>query len=296
MPNNHEYRYHLNNAYLDSPLEFGNILLRQVGRLYCHSSTVIETHTHSDLFELTVITAGKGTVYTDGIPCEVRAGDIYFSFPHEDHCIISDEKDPLQYDFFAFSTTDAELQKQLDRIVAEYASAFERVFSDNSLTLLVAGAIFEMRLGDNFSHTMLTHICEQIVIRTIREFSQKNKDSKSKKELEGSEAQIICYRAMSYIDNHITSIKSLTEISEAMNYNYSYLSYLFKKTTGTALTDYYRRRRLEESKRLLRENSKSISTIAEILNYSSLYTFSRAFKAEYGISPNQFKREPNKDK
>ena len=288
MANYDKYRYHINNAFFDAPLEFGNTLLCQIGRLYCHPSTVIAPHTHNNLYELTVITSGKGQIFTNGTPFNVTANDIYLSFPEEEHCIISDAADPLQYDFFAFRTKDASLREHLSRIKSTYASPLSRVFSDNGMILLVSDAISEINNEDTFSDTMLNHICEQIIIRTVRAFS--TKESGSSEDRGRSEAEIICYTAMNYIDSHVTSIKSLTEISDAMNYNYSYLSFLFKKTTGRALMDYYRQRRLDEAKRLLCESGKSITSIAEILNYSSVYTFSRAFKAEYGVSPNQFKR------
>ena len=167
MATNDQYRYHLNNAYFDSPLDFGGTLLCQIGRLYCYPTTVIKPHIHKELYELTVITSGKGVILTNGISHNVGADDIYLSFPNEEHSIISDEKDPLQYDFFAFSTKNTELRSQLHQISQSYASPISRVFSDNSVKLLVSDAISEIKLEDRFSHTMLTHICEQIIIRTV---------------------------------------------------------------------------------------------------------------------------------
>ena len=96
-------------------------------------------------------------------------------------------------------------------------------------------------------------------------------------------------------------MRSLTEISDSMNYNYSYISNLFKKTTGQGLMDYYRGRRLDMAKRLLRESGRNVTQVADMLNYSSAYSFSRAFTAQYGISPKYYKKincidtPPNKD-
>jgi AraC-like DNA-binding protein len=87
----------------------------------------------------------------------------------------------------------------------------------------------------------------------------------------------------------------LEELSEATNYNYSYLSSLFRKTTSGTLADYYRRRRLETARLLIAGGEQNMTEIAALLHYSSIYTFSRAFKDEYGTSPTQYKRALNAD-
>ena len=96
---------------------------------------------------------------------------------------------------------------------------------------------------------------------------------------------------MNYIDTHIYTMNSLSEISELTNYNYSYLSALFKRTTSGTMADYYRKRRLETARLLIIENKLKITQVASILHYSSIYTFSRAFKDQYGVSPEQYKCE-----
>ena len=96
---------------------------------------------------------------------------------------------------------------------------------------------------------------------------------------------------MNYVDTHIYSIVSLGELAEVFSYNYSYLSDLFHKVTKDSLKNYYQKRRLEVAKRLIQENHLSISQIAELLHYSSIYTFSRAFKEKYGKAPIYFKEK-----
>ena len=80
-------------------------------------------------------------------------------------------------------------------------------------------------------------------------------------------------------------MKHLEELSEITNYNYNYLSNLYKRVTGDTLNNYFRTRRLETAHLLLADRGLSITRIAALLNYSSVYIFSRAYKAKYGISP-----------
>ena len=92
---------------------------------------------------------------------------------------------------------------------------------------------------------------------------------------------------MNYIDTHIYSLTSLEELAEKFNYNYSYLSALFSKITGKTLREYYLERRLEVARTMVLEKNKKIWEIADMLNYSSAFAFSKAFTAKYGVSPKQ---------
>ncbi len=282
------YKYHLDNRYFSEPVIFRETKLWQIGRLYCNPSSMIHAHKQLDgMFELTVVTAGKGVVYTNGIPMSVGAGDIYISFPEEIHEIVSDGEEPLQFDFIAFSTENGDFFAQLKAIWENNKDAKKRIFQSDSICDKVRSGIWEIKRGGRYSDVMMADICEQIIITLIRIFEEgETGDEKNN----ATDADSLCYQAMSYIDSHLFSMKSLTEVSNCMNYNYSYLSNLFKKTMGQRLVDYYRIRRLETAKHLLAEKGRKITQIAEMLNYSSVYAFSRAFKAEYGYSPNQYKK------
>ena len=72
--------YHFDKRFFDDPLNYGNIRLYQLGRLHAGINTVVDTHVHGDLYELTVVTDGCGIITTNGVPVKVGRGDIYLSF------------------------------------------------------------------------------------------------------------------------------------------------------------------------------------------------------------------------
>jgi len=84
-------------------------------------------------------------------------------------------------------------------------------------------------------------------------------------------------------------LQTLQELAPRFNYNYGYLSGLFKRTTGKTLSEYFHHRKMETAKALVLENKKSIGKIAEMLGYSP-YAFSKAFKVEYGVSPKNLQK------
>lgn len=44
----------------------------QVGRMFCKSTTVVDTHMHLNCYELTVVTDGEGLIYANGMPTPVK--------------------------------------------------------------------------------------------------------------------------------------------------------------------------------------------------------------------------------
>lgn len=279
--------YHLNNVYFTNPLDYGDIYLLQIGRLYCKSTTVVDTHIHTDLFELTVVTEGAGTVTTNGVPTEVKNGDIYLSMPCDIHKIESDGENPLKYDFWAFRVKDNEFKGEIDRIAEEYRSPEMRLFQDEHIRRLIATAIAEFVAPNMYSDGLLNSVFRQILIYLIRDFQ---KTPHKKYPDNATSAEILCFKLMNYIDTHIYTMKNLSELCGVTDYSYGYLSALFKKTTSVTLYDYYNKKRADAACLLLKENKLTVTEISETLGYSSLYAFSKAFRNQFDVSPKLYRK------
>ncbi len=283
--------YHLDKAYLRNPLEYEGILVGQIGRLYCKADTVIKEHIHTDLFELTIATDGAGLVTTNGITFPIKKGDIYLSHPCDVHQIKTDPEKLLQFDFFAFKAKEGVFKEEMERIAREYGSPGKRIFRDERIRPLVGNALAELTEEKIHSKELLAAIFRQIMIYVIRGF-QKMESREVADNV--SHAEILCYKMMNYIDTHIYSMEKLEDLAEVMDYSYGYLSALFKKTTSGTLFDYYRNKRLDAAKLLLLEKKLTVTQISELLNYSSVYAFSKAFHQRFGTSPRKYQnREEN---
>lgn len=277
--------YHINNFYPHDPLCFGSTRLIQMGRIYCKGASECPEHFQTDFFELTVVTGGRGTVGVRGVDIHVKEGDIVVSFPAETHRIVSDKNEPLRYDFFAFNSDDPIIKEELDGITALFKDPSDRLIGNHRIEKLVEAGINELCDGTApLSERLLTNILDEIIIRLIRVYGEKKS---TVIHADTTNSETFCYRIMNYIDTHIFSMKRLTDVSEITGYNYSYLSALFKSTTGRTLSDYYKTARLKAARTLVRENKLTVSKIAEMLNYSSVYVLSRAYKAEFGVPPTE---------
>lgn len=281
-----EINYHLDNVFFNSPLIFDDISVLQIGRLFCKSDTVISAHIQPNLLELTIVTEGKGTILTNGTPTKVQKGDIYLSLPCDVHEIVSDATEPLKFDFFSFNVLSGALKDDCEKLCEKAHSPSARVFHDERILPLISNAIFELNEKKSYHALLMPSIFYQILIYTLRAFEKcENEIPKN-----ATKTDILCYKLMNYIDTHIYTLKSLDELSTLTGYSYGYLSALFKKITGNTLSDYYRTKKLDAAKLLLEEDKLTATEIANLLNYASLYAFSKAFTMHFGISPKKYKK------
>ena len=281
-------RYHLNKHYVENPKTFGEIQLLQIGRRYCEPTEIITAHPHLNWFELTVVSSGSGTIFTNNEACKVHSGDIHLSFPCDIHEIRADLGTKLEYDFFSFCCTEQTLDHELKQLTKNYRNGTQRIFQDNQIPQLVEYAIAEFFTKEQpYSHDVLLDIFHLILLYLIRNFNNIPQNATNV-----SAPEILCFQLMSYIDTHIYTLKNLEELAPKFNYNYGYLSGLFKKTTGKTLSEYHQNRKMETGKALVLEKKKSVGEIAEMLGYN-LYSFSKAFKKAYGISPKNMQKNAN---
>ena len=273
--------FNVDEYYGSSPLKLGDVELLQVGRNFCSPDTVIPLHAHLDWYEVTIVKGGSGIVEANGCKIPVSEGDIFISLPCDTHAIYSDAKNPLKYDFLSFYPKNDEKRAALDVISAAIYPVEKRVFRSERIGYLVAAATEEVGTQHPDREEMLRLIVSQIIICLIRTLTGETASQISHL----SDTAMLCFRIMNYIDTHIYSLKRLSELCKITNYNYSYLSALFSKETGTTLSDYFQKKKLDAALQLIKDGKLKIGRIAEMLGYSTIYAFSKAFKRTYGVSP-----------
>ncbi len=77
----------------------------------------------------------------------------------------------------------------------------------------------------------------------------------------------------------------IKEIARALGISPSHLRARFRASCGVSIGRHLRRLRLEQACGHLRLGPQRVSEIAELCGFSSIYSFSRAFRAAYGVPP-----------
>ena len=98
-------------------------------------------------------------------------------------------------------------------------------------------------------------------------------------------------RVMRYLQhNYMMYDISLDSVGGILGINPSYLSVLFKKSTGINFVDYISDLRINAAKELLKDPLKPNSEIARSVGYESSSYFARAFKKKTGMTPTDFRK------
>ncbi len=107
-----------------------------------------------------------------------------------------------------------------------------------------------------------------------------------------SRTRSIAIGAKEYIEqNYSNNYLSISDISETLSVNQTYLRKMFKSEMNMTLTEYITSYRMQEAKKLITNTDDKLSEIAEKVGYSDVSYFSNVFKKFYGISPRSMNKE-----
>lgn len=102
-------------------------------------------------------------------------------------------------------------------------------------------------------------------------------------------------KALWVIERNLNRELALNELAKACDVSRYHLAHAFGSATGTSVMEYARGRRLTEAARALASGAPDILTVALEANYASHEAFSRAFRAQFGLSPEELRRKGSLD-
>ena len=94
----------------------------------------------------------------------------------------------------------------------------------------------------------------------------------------------------SYLNTNTNCAITLDALAEQFNINKYYLVHLFRETFGLPPIQYHQRCRLEKAKNLILYSPFSMTQIADMLGFSCLSAFTRAFQNQYHVYPSFFRK------
>lgn len=93
-----------------------------------------------------------------------------------------------------------------------------------------------------------------------------------------------------YVQHNLSKPVDVDALAKALFISRTHLAAKFKEETGTTLTDFILREKVEEAKRLLCYSDKSLSLIADYLGFSSQSHFTKTFKKYSGKTPGEYRK------
>lgn len=101
--------------------------------------------------------------------------------------------------------------------------------------------------------------------------------------------QRLIHDVQHFVKSHLHEDLSLTRISALINHSPSYFSRVYKRVTGTDLSEYILHQRMAAAKEMLLHTHLKIYEIAAKVGYESVTQFSKMFKKSFLLTPQEFR-------
>lgn len=250
-----------------------------------------------DFWELMYVDKGEVMAKADEKVYKLSQGKMIFHKPNEFHNIWANGKVAPNLIVISFECKSKAMEYFKNRII--YISDYEK----NLLADIISEArnafisplndpyLYELKINKerNFGSLQLIKLyLEQMLIRIMRRGSTvKARDSITTTIKQSSDDKLLS-NTIQYLKDNIYGKISFNDICSEFLQSKTSLKVLFKKRTGFGVMGYYNHLKIEEAKKLIREQSFNFTQISEMLGFSSVHYFSRKFKNMTGMAPSEY--------
>ena len=237
---------------------------------------------------------------TDGTACALGEGKAIFREPNEMHAHISNgetsnnifvvsfiaEGDMMDYFKKKIFTLDKTEKNILSLFIDEAKNALGGEIQGDYINRhpLVKD---EVKFG---SVQLMAAYLEELLIKLIRNDNNYSFSVTENDEIRITGKNYIVEQIIAYLNTNLYKNITLSQICDHFFIGKSSLSAAFKEFTGKSPMKYLADLKIEEAKKLIRDDALSVGEIAEILGYSGIHSFSRTFKATTGFTPTGYKK------
>ncbi len=250
-----------------------------------------------DFWEMVYVDSGNILINAGKREYTLCPGEIIFHKPNEFHTISSDGKNPANVFVISFVTTSKSmlyfknkkatvprnLKSYIQTIIHEGKNTFDLPFNNPELR--------ELKLVSNppfGSQQIIRTTLEQFLIMFIREQEEKEKNIYFSPDKESMDNQLV-NDIITLLKDNIYGKITVDEICKSLNYSKTYISKIFNKNCGCTIIEYYTQLKIREAKKLIRENTYSITEISNQLCFNDPHYFTRVFKNKTNMSPRDYK-------
>jgi AraC family transcriptional regulator, transcriptional activator of pobA len=246
-------------------------------------------HRHDNFYEILLITRGSGTYTIDFQSYPIGPERIFFVSPGQVHTI--DYSEDISGYIFLFTSEFYQLDKTENNRLAEFP--FFHNFTEKNPPLAVADsaqfiALFELACRETASE----HVENENIARGIldvilhlckKQYPVRQEETKIRK------GNLLVKKFRQQIEMHYHKNFSVQEYADLLSVTASHLNETIKEITGQTAKEHIKERQILEIKRMLSHTDLNVSEIAYQLGFEDQSYFSRFFRKNTGLTPNEFR-------
>lgn len=260
-------------------------------------SHVPEKH---DFWEMIYIDAGTIDAITDGLGETITQGQVLFNKPNELHAHISNGKvsnNMLVISFTSHSPAMSFFDRKLFTLDKTQKMLLNLFMNEAKIALGEICGEYENKNPIDFTNAPFgsVQLLECYFIEFLIALKRSNDEAvrivtKTESTL-GLARSAISGLIADYLKAHVYENVSLKDLCQKFYMGKTQLCTIFSTYMEKGPIEYFLDLKIEEAKRLLREEKLSVSKVSDLLCYSSIHAFSRAFKNAVGVSPSDYRRD-----
>ncbi|WP_423188995.1 AraC family transcriptional regulator [Alkalibacterium sp. f15] len=232
-----------------------------------------------------LIEEGKGIFISNGVTYNLKKGQFFLIYPNETNYYKADEDFPWKYSWIGFHGENVEmLLKSIGLSKQTPVGSVENAKD----TIKLMNKIIKAPITDNKSLIILQGYLYLLLANLS--IGRDLYDTEHKSDVINKDIEYTNQAIQIIQDNYHRIEFSIYSISEKMALNPSYLSQLFKRTTGRTMNDYLIDYRLQKSREILDTTQESIQNISEMVGYSNPLSFTRIFKSKMKMTPSKYRK------
>ena len=263
-----------------------------------------------DFWEFLCVDCGEVEVVADNRQYTLKRGEIIFHKPNEFHRLHANGQvapnlivisfschSPLMSFFEDKILTIGEIEKNLlGSIIVEAKNAFISKLDDPYLE--------ELKRSPNHypgAEQLISLYLEQLLIHMYRRYTASYQKIPMAQSIKQRSSNDTYTRIITYLENNIATHLTVEQICRANLIGSSQLQKLFHERHNCGVIDFFTKMKINEAKRMIRNQSFNFTQIADRLGYTSIHYFSRQFRKITGMSPSEYAssikllaEEPNK--
>lgn len=286
-------KFHFDNVHKWAPMRFGPLLLHQVGDLICDQDFENGLH-QQECYELNYVATGRGTCFTRGRYYDVHQGDVFIVRTGDYHNIKSDNEAPLRFFYCGFDFDETVSRFEAFRPLRDMLDSAEMPLAVDKFNMYtIFTNIFNEYMSRNaMREIVLDALLTELLCALYRDYVDVTKVNYAPAERRPS-SEALFYSIVQYMEQNIIRIRQLKEISTHFGYAYSYISHIFSQNLNKTLKEYYNELKIGKAREFL-DHNMSVTEVSDMLGYTSIHSFSRFFRQQYGMSPTEYKQSNQK--
>ncbi len=234
---------------------------------------IFEAHTH-DVCEILLLIKGNVSYIVEGKTYKLKKGDVVLSRPSVIHRIRPDGND--DYERYNVIYNEKNLPRSLIEKIPQGVDVFR--FEDDRAIEEVFERLEAYAL--RFCGEELYHLARNLIEEVF--FLLAGSEAKDR----DSSINPLVGNALNYISEHLTEIKNISEICDALYITKSHLHHLFIKNIQMSPKQYINSKRLIKARKLIRKGGKPTEIYTDC-GFDDYATFFRNYKKYFGYKPSE---------